>query len=721
MTHSASDAELYSIAGRLEPTRPSWAYRAGMVVVAGAMLMLPLLYLSLIAVAGSLVWWHLTANQWLMEARSGGLLRLIAYAGPAVAGGILVFFMVKPVFARPARRIDPVEIQPDAEPELFRFVRRICEHVRAPVPSRIQVDCQVNASASFSSMLGLLRPRFVLTIGLPLAAGLSVRQLGGVLAHEFGHFAQGGGMRLTFIVRSINGWFARVVMERDQWDEKLERWAKDGDWRVSIVLLLAKAGVWASRRILYGLMIAGHAISCFMMRQMEYDADSYEIKFAGSAAFLATSARMRELNVGAQIGYHEVQEGWVRRTLPSDLPVFLVNQCGRIPEELSKQLRDIPDGETGWLDTHPADRDRARAAERAQATGILIDGDVPAARLFRSFQALGAAVTRHHYEHDLGLTLEATKLTETHAALAATVNRQKNEESARTFFGRHDGMRQERRLDVLESLTESELIERMLDARRAMAQGNEQDAGVWREYERFTDKLALALAANALFDAGFTQVSAADFELTEGTREGAAFSASFAEAELRRLEPILTRLDDPPAARFSCAIALLERTPLDFDHASSEALRHRARRLNAVHLALSDAWPHIQEVRRLLTTASLLAANVTQCPDPAAIDAQLTAVVDRIRSHLDKVRTAVGDTPAPDEDPDRPDRLAWLLRLDSPIDTEQMASQIIQAALSVSADVLGRLSAVALEVEAAVDRRGIERPVPSTESAPPAS
>jgi hypothetical protein len=41
------------------------------------------------------------------------------------------------------------------------------------------------------------------------------------MAHEFGHFAQSGGMRLTFIVRSINAWFGRVVHERDEWDEKL--------------------------------------------------------------------------------------------------------------------------------------------------------------------------------------------------------------------------------------------------------------------------------------------------------------------------------------------------------------------------------------------------------------------------------------------------------------------------------------------------------------------
>jgi hypothetical protein len=52
--------------------------------------------------------------------------------------------------------------------------------------------------------LGVFKKDLVLTIGLPLVAGLSVREFGGVLAHEFGHFAQGGGMRLTALVRYVN-------------------------------------------------------------------------------------------------------------------------------------------------------------------------------------------------------------------------------------------------------------------------------------------------------------------------------------------------------------------------------------------------------------------------------------------------------------------------------------------------------------------------------------
>ena len=153
--------------------------------------------------------------------------RLLVYLGPALIGVVLMFFMVKPILARPSRNAIPFR-STRAEPVLIAFIQAICRQIRAPMPRRVQVDCTVNASAGFmrQGIAGVLSNDLVLTIGLPLVAGLTVRQLGGVLAHEFGHFAQGGGMRLTAIVRGVNAWFARVVFERDEWDLRLEEWSK---------------------------------------------------------------------------------------------------------------------------------------------------------------------------------------------------------------------------------------------------------------------------------------------------------------------------------------------------------------------------------------------------------------------------------------------------------------------------------------------------------------
>src|SRR5439155_20614652 len=107
----------------------------------------------------------------------------------------------------------------------------------------------VNARAGMDgNILGLISRKLVLTIGLPLAAGLDLQDFTGILAHELGHFAQGTAMRLTFIVRRVSFWFFRAVYERDSWDEQL-----DGAWRRSrysvgyVLLGVAMLFIWAGR------------------------------------------------------------------------------------------------------------------------------------------------------------------------------------------------------------------------------------------------------------------------------------------------------------------------------------------------------------------------------------------------------------------------------------------------------------------------------------------
>jgi Zn-dependent protease with chaperone function len=303
VTSPQRSSPLEAFQGTVTHTKTGPLYGAGLAIVAFAMVLLPLLYMALIGFTVWAVLWHLRNDTWIFDGPSGraGFSRFVLYLGPAVVGGILVFFMVKPFFAAKAKRSEPITLDPEKEPMLFAFVQKICGLVGASAPCRIDVDCEVNASASLRR--GLWSNDLVLTIGLPLASGLDMRQFAGVLAHEFGHFAQGAGMRLTYIIRKINVWFARVVYERDAWDLKLEQYAKGGDWRVRIMLHAGRGCVWVSRRILWALMHAGQAISCFMLRQMEYDADSYEAKLAGSDAFESTASRLRVLAVATQVAY----------------------------------------------------------------------------------------------------------------------------------------------------------------------------------------------------------------------------------------------------------------------------------------------------------------------------------------------------------------------------------------------------------------------------------
>ena len=209
--------------GSIEPVPVPMSYRVGILVVAGAMVLLPIVYLLLIVATAYGVYFHLTQNVGMLEYGSGRgwLFVLLAYLTPLVAGATMVVFMIKPLFACPAKRDGLRSLNPEDEPILFNFVNRLCDTLGAPTPKRIEVDCDVNASARFRRGIFsvIMGNDLVLTIGMPLAAGMSVPQLAGILAHEFGHFSQGAGMRLTYLVRTISMWFTRVVYERDSWDE----------------------------------------------------------------------------------------------------------------------------------------------------------------------------------------------------------------------------------------------------------------------------------------------------------------------------------------------------------------------------------------------------------------------------------------------------------------------------------------------------------------------
>src|SRR5262245_26178651 len=87
--------------------------------------LLPLIYVSVIAAAGYGVFYHLANHAWLLEGRGNFMVRLICYLRPAVVGGVLVFFMWKPLLARPARVQTGIAIQRGDAPLLFDFVDRI--------------------------------------------------------------------------------------------------------------------------------------------------------------------------------------------------------------------------------------------------------------------------------------------------------------------------------------------------------------------------------------------------------------------------------------------------------------------------------------------------------------------------------------------------------------------------------------------------------------------
>jgi Zn-dependent protease with chaperone function len=427
---------LGALARPIAPVRAGLAYRIGLLLGALVMLLLPLIYMALVGVVVYAVYWHTVHDISIFETGGASRGKLLAYLGPILIGGILIVFMIKPLFARKRRKTHPLSLSRIEEPRLFAFVDRLCQVVGAPTPRRIDVDTAVNASASFEEgIVGFLRRDLVLTIGLPLVAGLSLRQLTGVLAHEFGHFAQGTGMRLTYLIRRINGWFARVVYERDSWDDWLTEQAQEGgNWLAALIVALARFFIWLTRWVLWALMLAAHFVSSFMLRQMEFDADRYEARVAGSETFVQTAEKLVALNAAADAAFSDLSSAWQERRLCDDLPALIRWREADMPQDVrstvTKHTRARP---TGWFDTHPSDADRIASARRENTPGVFLL-DAPASALFHDFKDLSRRATVAFYHQQLEGIVKPENLMTTDSLVAERGRKRQNLQALKRYF-----------------------------------------------------------------------------------------------------------------------------------------------------------------------------------------------------------------------------------------------------------------------------------------------
>lgn len=525
----------WTISGHIAPAPIGPLYKLGTTLTALAMVLLPLVYLGLIGGVAWAIYAQVTSEPELLTGSRHSRDDSWSFLTPII-GVIVIVFMIKPLFARRQRTTPPMEIKREQHPRLFAFIEEICTLVRAPRPRRVTVDLNVNASASFRrGWWSLAGNDLTLTIGLPLVTGLSTRELGGVFAHEFGHFAQGAGMRLTYMIRSINAWFARLVYERDRWDEFLRAAASKIDFRIGLILHLARAMVWLTRKVLWVFLHAAHGISCFMLRQMEFDADHYETQVAGSAAFQRTCRALPVIGAGWRRAVGRQQESFAAKRLVDDLATYTALETQRVSAETRTAIgKMVEEAKTGWFDTHPADADRMRAAERAQAAGVLA-GDGPATELFGDFPALARQATADYYRIECEINLanvqllplaevegEAEKLAETERV---TEDFFQNLLTLRTMIFLSPGeLRQTPPMDQLE-----------LEARTAVQVHASAMADVKPQVEQLlaADRVGLQAAqAQALLAAGFKLNKPAEFGLKRGHRADADAAAANARTQI---------------------------------------------------------------------------------------------------------------------------------------------------------------------------------------------
>ena len=382
---------LNNLDSKIQPVEKSSGYQIGM--LGAALVMLFLLFAYLFSLA--LLFW-LLFNSFMAIFFSFNFVAAIFQTIWILVLGSVFLAMVKPLLIRQSPDHGHFVLHPQQEPLLFEYVKRVCEAVDSPVPSEIVVDPDVNASASF--VVGPFDKELRLTIGLPLVRSLNTRQLTGVLAHEFGHFTQGSGLRLSYFVRSLSHWFSLAATNHDAWDDQIDEWIEEWPIPLSIPLYLIRFCVWIARKLLLGLTLLGHFFVAKLLREMEFDADRYETRMVGSRTFAQTCRKLRLMGICSMKTYEDLDHYRRMDQLPDDFPKLMVDNENHIDEEKFREFeKTFLELETEWSDTHPCDRDRIENAAREQTDGIF-NVELPAIELFSDIKSVSQIVTNRLYE-----------------------------------------------------------------------------------------------------------------------------------------------------------------------------------------------------------------------------------------------------------------------------------------------------------------------------------
>ncbi len=254
--------------------RPPDLVRQEWFLLAGLMAFL-VLYISAVLLFGFATLWCVL---------NIGRYHVFSFTG-IVLFGLTFLMLVKNLF----RHVEPeftefkIELKERDQPRLHAFVRRLCEETGAEEPRAIWVIPDVNASAVCPLRLKHLfvAPKYELCLGLGLINCLNLSEFKSVVAHELGHFTQGGFVHnYGMAVRGIVG----NILHGSDWFDAFVQWLKNCGGPMAILGHTLGAMLWLLRAITAGLfnLIARQEFQ--IARAHEFHADLVGASVAGSDA-----------------------------------------------------------------------------------------------------------------------------------------------------------------------------------------------------------------------------------------------------------------------------------------------------------------------------------------------------------------------------------------------------------------------------------------------------
>jgi heat shock protein HtpX len=257
----------------------------------------------------------------------------------------------------------------DDQPRLFQEIRRIAEATKSPMPLDVYIGADLNAAVAHVGGFFGIGARPIMIVGLPMIAALTVSELRGVLAHEFGHYV-GGETRLAPVIYRTRQAIGRTVNALARSEHVITR------------LMFVPFH-------LYGLMYLRTTLG--ISRMQELDADQMAARIAGGSAFesglikIHAAGLVLDAYMNGEIG--GLLAAGYRPPIAEGFERFLGAEP--IAAVLEKADEVIREGTSDPYDSHPSLKERLDAL-RTATDSPLRDPDPAATELLRNEPALEA-------------------------------------------------------------------------------------------------------------------------------------------------------------------------------------------------------------------------------------------------------------------------------------------------------------------------------------------
>lgn len=296
---------------------PTKEYKKEAIRVTASILFFALVYLLLVILSTALAATVSYFGVMLIIFRPSFITLMIGI-GMIGLGIMVMFFLFKFIFSiKKVDRSGLCEIHKKDYPELFSFVKQLATETKAPMPKRIYLTPEVNASVFYdSNLLSMFFPaRKNLMIGLGFVNSVNMSEFKAVLAHEFGHFSQDS-MRLGSYVYNVNKIIYNVLYDNEGYASTIDSWASASSYFSLFAALTVKI-VQSIQWILQKVYTLVNITNLSLSRQMEHHADAVSAFVSGPGHIIMALKRLELSDLAYNILLSNYDR-WISENLKPD-------------------------------------------------------------------------------------------------------------------------------------------------------------------------------------------------------------------------------------------------------------------------------------------------------------------------------------------------------------------------------------------------------------------